>query len=120
MKQITVTLVALTFLVAALLAACPIKPNFIVKTSPTGSPSAGQTVTLQVGLNQPATGTQAVSIAASDPSQFSSLPTTVFVADGQTTQTFQATLSSTATGGCNVEASCNGFSANFEVPQIGP
>lgn len=115
MKHVSFTLLFVLCLVGTLLAVCHVRPNFIVKTLPTGPPSAGQTVTFQVGLNQAAVGSQAVSIDASDPSQFSSIPSTVYVANGQTTQTFQATLTSSASGSITIEASCNGYSAEEEV-----
>lgn len=115
MKHISVTLLFVICLIGSILAVCSVRPNFIVKTIPTGPPSAGQTVTFQVGLNQPAVGFQAVSISASDPSQFSSIPSTIYVANGQTTQTFQATLTSTASGSITVTAACNGYSTEEEV-----
>lgn len=115
MKHFTFTTLLVTLLVSSILALCAVKPVFIVKTLPTGAPSAGQTVTFQVGLNQPAVGSQAVSIAASDPSQFSSIPTTIYVANGQTTQTFQATLTSDASGSIAVTAACNGYSTEEEI-----
>lgn len=115
MKHFIVTLVIVTCFVGGLLATCSTKPIFINQTYPNGPASAGQTVTLQLGLNQAAVGSQAVSIAASDPSQFSSIPSTVYIADGQTTQAFQATLASTASGSITIEASCNGYAVDEEV-----
>ena len=95
--------------------ACTVKPQFIVKTAPAGLPSPGTTVTLQVTLNQPANGTQAVSISAWNRSHFSSIPTSVNISNGETTATFQATLATNASGFVLVEASCNGHTVSYEL-----
>lgn len=94
---------------------CSVKPQFIVKTAPAGVPMPGNTITYQVTLNQAATGTQAVAISSSTPAKFSSMPSTIYVADGETTQSFQATLASTASGTVSVQATCNGHSASYDV-----
>ncbi len=109
MKHRLMFVVALLAATVVAIAICGVKPNFIVKTSPSGDPAAGATVTFLVEIDQPAVGSQAVSITASNPAQFSSIPSTIYVANGQTQQSFNATLAGSASGTVWVDASCNGF-----------
>lgn len=103
------------------IARCGGKPDYIHKVWPTGYPLPSQTVTFEVGLDQVVSGTQVVNLSSPTPSNFSSLPPTVTVTNGQSCATFQATISSSATGSVEVEASCNGETVGiqFAIAQRG-
>lgn len=113
-----VPLSVLLLVVAALAFSIPLcqpRPLFVNQTSPAGFPSPGQTITLQVGLDQTVSGSQVVNIATSNSSQFSSIPSTVTVTNGNSTVSFQATLSPYAAGEVSVQASCNGEVAVADI-----
>lgn len=94
---------------------CSGKPEFLVQTSPSGPASPGQTITLQVGLDRIVSGSQSVAIAALNSNQYSSLPSSVIVQDGDSTAFFQATLSTTASGLATIVVSANGESVGCDV-----
>lgn len=106
--------------VSAALSFCQGKPQFIHQTWPLSSPAPLQTVTFEVSLDQVVSGTQVVNLSTSTPSRFTSFPSSVTVTNGNSTATFQATLSSAVGGGLQVEASCNGESAGYEIAVVEP
>jgi hypothetical protein len=115
MRKLVIS-VLLTFVcvLAAIAALCGGKPEWIAPTSPSPA-TPGGTVTFRVALDQPASGNQSVSISVDTPSLFSSLPSSVTVLNGQTSATFQGTLSNTATGYFTIMASANGEAVDCEV-----
>jgi hypothetical protein len=117
-KNTLILILSLVSSLALALSLCGTKPQFIVKVSPSGDLLPSQTVTFRVGLDQVVSGNQVVNLSTTTPSSFSSFPSTVTVTNGNSTATFQATLTSTPGGSIDVEASCNGESVDVEYPVV--
>lgn len=113
-KMLASLLLTVVLSLVAWAALCTGRPEWILPVNPYAA-IPGNTMTFQVALEEPASGTQAVSIGVDDNSLFSSLPSTVYVQNGQTTTTFQATLSTSATGSFIIAASANGEAVDCEV-----
>jgi len=112
-KRFAPILMILALTLTAFAALCPVHPEWIAPG--TSAPGPGSTITFLVALNQPASGAQAVAISVDNPSLFTSIPSTVYVPNGQSSATFQATLTSTASGGFTVLASANGQAVDCDV-----
>ena len=75
----------------------------------------GATVTFTITTNQSGSSSTLLNLSNNNSSAFSSFPTSVTIASGQTQVTFQATTSSSYNGTVNVTAAANDHSAQTSL-----
>jgi hypothetical protein len=110
-KSVLALVISLCLLVPALVGWRKPDGNMPLFLTTPSSIQAGATINVYLEMDQASVGDTTVTITPSSSTTFSSIPATVTVPNGQTTLTFQATVTSSASGMVSVLAEANGGSA---------